>query len=366
MERVTPVVMHRLIDVMIKYLRRHGMLHFHWIIEFTARRMPHIHMSVWMADRYEEWDRHLRQYIVWDNNESAVVSNVVVKWLELTEAEGLHTSSNSQDVQLIDGNEAWLVYIAKHGIRGVKHYQRALDNMPDEWRDGAGAMWGHDRKMPVADDSVLPMDMRAFHQFRREARKWCCAHACMIKDPHRRAKAIGQARRSNRCCRPELSVVRPVSVWIPKDVTISIVKGLRSRGYMIGWDAYQWGVDELARLRDEGGSEERRRILGKSLMEMLRRELHGDRHPRNPDQRQAHAHCPGASASRASHTRLSTLPSRTATSPPATPAAPPSGYVAPTSTTGWLLCHPTGAETQEDPGEIRGLLVYLRLPFGYP
>lgn len=40
--------------------------------------------------------------------------------------------------------------------------------------------------------------------------------------------------------------------------------------------------------------------------------------------------------------------------------------VAPTSTTGWLLCHPTGAETQEDPGEIRGLLVYLRLPFGYP
>lgn len=227
-------------------------------------------MSVWMADRYEEWDRHLRQYIVWDNNESAVVSNVVVKWLELTEAEGLHTSSNSQDVQLIDGNEAWLVYIAKHGIRGVKHYQRALDNMPDEWRDGAGAMWGHDRKMPVADDSVLPMDMRAFHQFRREARKWCCAHACMIKDPHRRAKAIGQARRSNRCCRPELSVVRPVSVWIPKDVTISIVKGLRSRGYMIGWDAYQWGVDELARLRDEGGSEERRRILGKSLMEMLR------------------------------------------------------------------------------------------------
>lgn len=270
MEQVTPVVMHRLIDVMIKYLRRHGMLHFHWIIEFTARRMPHIHMSVWMADRYEEWDRHLRQYIVWDNNESAVVSNVVVKWLELTEAEGLHTSSNSQDVQLIDGNEAWLVYIAKHGIRGVKHYQRALDNMPDEWRDGAGAMWGHDRKMPVADDSVLPMDMRAFHQFRREARKWCCAHACMIKDPHRRAKAIGQARRSNRCCRPELSVVRPVSVWIPKDVTISIVRGLRSRGYMIGWDAYQWGVDELARLRDEGGSEERRRILGKSLMEMLR------------------------------------------------------------------------------------------------
>ena len=61
-----------------------------------------------------------------------------------------------------------------------------------------------------------------------------------------------------------------MSIWIPKDVTVAIVKGLRSRGYMIGWDAYQWGVAELARLRDEDGSEERRRILGKSLMEMLR------------------------------------------------------------------------------------------------
>ena len=40
--------------------------------------------------------------------------------------------------------------------------------MPDEWRDGAGAMWGHDRKMPVADDSVLPMDMRAFHQDQKD------------------------------------------------------------------------------------------------------------------------------------------------------------------------------------------------------
>ena len=61
-----------------------------------------------------------------------------------------------------------------------------------------------------------------------------------------------------------------MSVWIPKNVTVAIVKGLRARGYMIGWDAYQWGVTELARLRDEGGSEARRRIIGKSLMEMLR------------------------------------------------------------------------------------------------
>lgn len=270
MEQVTPTVLHRLIDVMLKYLRRHGMLHFHWIVEFTAKRMPHIHMSIWMNDRYEEWDRSLRQYVVWDNDEGRVVANIVIKWLELTAAEGLHVSSKSQDVQLIDGSEAWLVYVAKHGIRGVKHYQRALVNMPDEWRDGAGAMWGHDRNLPVVDDNILPMDMRAFHQFRREVRKWCCAHARMVKDPARRARAIRQARRVNRCGQPRLSVVRPVSVWIPKDVTISIVKGLRFRGYMIGWDAYQWGVGELARLRGEGGSEERRRILGKSLMEMLR------------------------------------------------------------------------------------------------
>lgn len=272
MEQVTPEVLHRLIDVMLKYLRRHGMTHFHWIIEFTAQRMPHIHMTVWMNDRYEEWDRHLRQYVVWDNDESRVVSNVVIKWMELTAAEGLRVSSRSQDVQLIDGNGAWLVYVAKHGIRGIKHYQRALGNMPDEWREGPGALWGHDRDLPLMDDSVLPMDMRAFHQFRREIRKWCCAHAHMIKDPHKRARAIRQARRVNRCTEQKLSTVRPISIWIPKDVTVAVIRGLRTRGYMIGWDAYRWGLTEIYRLRKQGGAEAkaRRRILEKSLMEMRR------------------------------------------------------------------------------------------------
>ena len=95
----------------------------------------------------------------------------------------------------------------------------------------------------------------------------------MVLRPCLHDQGSAQTSEGDRTSAPEQSLlpaVRPVSVWIPKDVTISIVKGLRSRGYMIGWDAYQWGVDELARLRDEGGSEERRRILGKSLMEMLR------------------------------------------------------------------------------------------------
>ena len=270
MKQVTPAALHRLIDVMLKYLRRRGMLHFHWIIEFTARRMPHIHMTIWMDNEYEEWDRHLREYVKRDNNEARVVANVVAKWLQVTSDKGLYASARSQDVQLIDGNEAWLAYIAKHGIRGVKHYQRALDNMPDEWRDGAGAMWGHDRELPLAEDYTHPMDMRSFHQLRREIRKWCCARANMINDPHRRAKAISQARRLNRCGQPELSAVRPMSVWIPKNVLMVILNWMRHQGYMIGKDAYQWRMDEVARLHDYGGSEERRRMLEKSLMEMLR------------------------------------------------------------------------------------------------
>ena len=99
----------------------------------------------------------------------------------------------------------------------------------------------------------------------------------MVLRPCLHDQGSAQTSEGDRTSAPEQSllpagVVRRASgvCWIPKDVTISIVKGLRSRGYMIGWDAYQWGVDELARLRDEGGSEERRRILGKSLMEMLR------------------------------------------------------------------------------------------------
>ncbi|MGN2357846.1 hypothetical protein [Bifidobacterium longum] len=270
MERVTPDLLHRLIDVMLKYLARRGMKHFHWVIEFTAKHMPHVHMTVWMSDTHQRWNPKTHQHETVDNDLVTVTGIVVGKWLDVTADCGIHTSGQSQDVQLLDGNAAWLSYVAKHTQRGVWHYQRALENMPSTWKENPGAMWGHSRKIPLTEDSVLPADLHAFHQFRRETRKWCCSQASRIADPKRRAKAIQQARRMNRCPIRELSVVRPISIWIPRTVSAAIIRGLRSRGYMIGRDVYEWVISEMDRLRATGDDPDRMRALQRTFAEMMR------------------------------------------------------------------------------------------------
>ena len=270
MERVTPDLLHRLIDVMLKYLARRGMKHFHWVIEFTAKHMPHVHMTVWMSDTHQRWNPKTHQHETVDNDLVTVTGIVVGKWLDVTADCGIHTSGQSQDVQLLDGNAAWLSYVAKHTQRGVWHYQRALENMPSTWKENPGAMWGHSRKIPLTEDSVLPADLHAFHQFRRETRKWCCSQASRIADPKRRATAIQQARRMNRCPIRELSVVRPISIWIPRTVSAAIIRGLRSRGYMIGRDVYEWVISEMDRLRATGDDPDRMRALQRTFAEMMR------------------------------------------------------------------------------------------------
>lgn len=270
MHQVTPELLHRFIDIMLKYLGRRGLLNFHWVIEFTASHMPHIHMTVWMADTYERWDAESRRHVTVENDLTAVTGNVVGKWLALAAEHSIRASGRSQDVEPLDGSEAWLAYVAKHTQRGIYHYQRSLKNMPAEWKDNPGAMWGHSRHIPLSDDAKMPADSRAFHQFRREVRKWCCARAVRISDPQRRAKSIRQARHINRCTDPALSSVRPLSVWIPREVAAAIIRGLRSRGYMIGPDVYQWAVEEEQRLRESGEDPQRLRAIQRCLSEMMR------------------------------------------------------------------------------------------------
>ncbi|WP_195215055.1 rolling circle replication-associated protein [Bifidobacterium breve] len=259
MNRVTPERMHRWLDTLIKHLHRHGLLHYHWVIEFTARHTPHIHMTIWMDDG--------------QNNqavESAETTALVIgKWLAITNNDGIPTTGKAQDARPLDGDDAWLAYIAKHTQRGILHYQRALSNMPENWTNKPGAMWGHSRNTPLTNDSTHPMSMKAFHQFRRETRKWCRARAVRIKDPQRRAMAIRQARRMNRCSNPKLSPVRPISIWMPDTITRQICTGLRRQGYMIGNDAYRRGLQELQLLRKTRQNPKRQRMIEKELMTMV-------------------------------------------------------------------------------------------------
>lgn len=270
MSRVTPEAMHRWIDSMLKYLGRRGMLGFHWVIEFTASHMPHIHMTVWLDAEYEIWNRHTKCYERRVNDLGEVTMNAVGQWLALTHAAGIRTMGSAQDVQRLDGHSAWLAYVAKHTQRGVAHYQRALSSMPVNWVTKPGAMWGHSRGIPLADEIHVPMDMRSFHRFRRAVRQWCCARAARVGDPKRRGRAIRQARRMLRCTDGRLSPVRPISVWIPGDVVSVICEGLRRQGCLIGEDALEWAQTECSRMECEGGDPRRLLSLLCSIEEMKR------------------------------------------------------------------------------------------------
>lgn len=252
MERVTPESLHRYIDRWLKFMRARGLMDFHWVIEFTAAHMPHVHVTAWLADTYTVWSAKERRYSVVRNDDAIVTANAITKWLDIVKHDGIHASSRSQDIKPIeidDGPAGWLAYVAKHTQRGVKHYQRALDSMPDGWRQEPGRMWGHSRTMPVVEPVRIPMSNRAFHQFRREVKKWCVAQARKINDSGRRCRALSQARGMNACSDPRLSPVRPISVWIPEDVQKQICRGMRKRGYLIGNDAYEWGLTKIEELR---------------------------------------------------------------------------------------------------------------------
>lgn len=148
MEQVTPEMMHKWIDMLIKNLRRRGLLHFHWVIEFTAQHMPHIHMTIWMCETSKRWNRHKREYETVENDLARVIIDVLSCWSRLTAKEGIKVLWSAQKVEELDGDAAWLAYVAKHSQRGVMHYQRQLSAMPEEW-EKPGALWGHSRGDPT-------------------------------------------------------------------------------------------------------------------------------------------------------------------------------------------------------------------------
>lgn len=39
-----------------------------------------------------------------------------------------------QHARIIDGPVGWFQYLAKHAARGVKHYQRTADSIPEGWQ----------------------------------------------------------------------------------------------------------------------------------------------------------------------------------------------------------------------------------------
>lgn len=146
---------HRLRIAWIHRVQRMGATRIHWVIEWQARGVPHLHAAVYFDEKLDE--------SAW----------LAVHWMIVASEFG--TSLKGQHLDSITGALGWLKYLAKHASRGARHYQRL--GAPDGW-EKTGRMWGKGGSWPVVEPVVLDgLNNREFWRVRRIMRKWAAAQA---------------------------------------------------------------------------------------------------------------------------------------------------------------------------------------------
>lgn len=206
---------HAMLRAMIERLRRAGAVRWHWVMEMTAKKTPHIHASVWFAASAPEAERAMK---------------IRTAWAKITAKHGIAVSQRAQCVKPMASN-GWAQYTSKHGARGVKHYQREREALPEGWRERPGRMWGYGGAWPAPQERQperRELGKRAFWRYRRLVRAWCLGNARRTKNTRLRARYIQQARRMLHCSKRTLGEVKPINVWIPDSVTLDFLRALEA------------------------------------------------------------------------------------------------------------------------------------------
>lgn len=222
MAEVSAAMFHAWLKRWLQFMRRHGMVHYYWILEFQATGNPHLHVLVWLDHTPEplEQFKALRSWVRM-LNKSGVGARLQGQVWESIDVGGELTV----DGETVPAHpERVLMYLAKHAARGVAHYQRQLDNMPEDWRHRSGRVWGHDRGLPLREQQDYECAYPTFWAYRRLVRRWRVSEAQRIADPVRRRAAVVQARACLRCPRPDVSPYRGVSAWVPEAVALELLE----------------------------------------------------------------------------------------------------------------------------------------------
>lgn len=225
---------HRAIEnYLYKLQRLLGTIRVHWVTEWQRRGVPHLHGAIWFPDEVAQ---------VWN------LQNVIQQvWLPYGAPFG--AGPQGQMAKPIDGVLGWFQYVSKHAARGVRHYQRASENIPQGWQK-TGRMWGKGGDWPTREPVKLEVDNRGYHVLRRWVRGWRVAdaryahvkacHTVARRDDRRALKGVVDARRrilsarhALRCSDPLLSAVRGVSEWIGEDLLLRMIERLALDGYPV-------------------------------------------------------------------------------------------------------------------------------------
>lgn len=207
----TPDDLSRALRALLDRFRRLGRTRLHWVIEWQARGVPHLHMAVYFAQPLP-----LAGY------------ELVGHWMELAEPWGVRFAA--QDVKPIEASDGWLKYLGKHASRGVRHYQRS--SIPQSWTK-TGRLWGHAGEWPTDEPMRFDIDRAGWYRYRRLLRAWRIADARKDPNPKTRAQRLRHARRMLSCADPKLSAVRGVSEWTPEPLQVALLDLLARDGHLV-------------------------------------------------------------------------------------------------------------------------------------
>lgn len=198
---------HRLRVNLIKRLRRYGLIRGHWLIEWQRRGVPHLHGCFYF-------------------DSPSAGAWIVPSWLEVSAQYG--SGWRGQDVKPIYDAVGWLQYLAKHGARGVDHYQRSNENRPQGW-EKTGRLWGQVGEWPCREAMKFTVQKEAYWVYRRLVRSWSIAKARAEFDAYQ----LKYVRRMLTCNDRPLSEVRGTSDWVPVDVSSQFIVWLGGEGHEI-------------------------------------------------------------------------------------------------------------------------------------
>lgn len=134
---------------MLKRVDRLGAVMVHWVTEWTAKGVPHLHMAVYGPGMLD--------------------GHILAAWLSVVNARGWEVRARAQHIVPISAAGGWLEYVSKHAARGVHHYQRM--GAPAGWSK-TGRLWGYRGEWPVSEPATVDLELHEFHEFRRLLRTY--------------------------------------------------------------------------------------------------------------------------------------------------------------------------------------------------
>ena len=194
-----------------KRLERMGLYRSHWVTEWQRRGVPHLHGAFWFPRTTDPLYYH------------AVLDEIIGHWLGAAASCG--AAHRGQQALLIFDAVGWFKYLSKHAARGVHHYQRSAENIPEGWQK-TGRIWGHTGPWPLIEPEKRIISDLDYFRMRRLARNWRKADARKSGNRFR----IRTARKMLRHNHPEKSKLRGVSEWIPEATALALLDFARSQG----------------------------------------------------------------------------------------------------------------------------------------